>query len=75
MKRKKEAKPMNKNANLPKFLIRIFIKYVERFKEQYIKKEYDKLQVECRKMRDWKRHDKKQHAFGLKHLKRFFQDE
>ena len=27
-KRKKEAKPMNKNANLPKFLIRIFIKYV-----------------------------------------------
>ena len=26
-------------------------------------------------MKDWKKHDKKQHAFGLKHLKRFFQDE
>ena len=25
-------------------------------------------------MKDWKRHDKKQHAFGLKHLKKFFQD-
>ena len=29
---------MNKNANLPKFLIRIFIKYVDRFKERYEKK-------------------------------------
>lgn len=26
-------------------------------------------------MKDWKKTDKKQHAFGLKHLKRFFQDE
>jgi hypothetical protein len=26
-------------------------------------------------MKEWKRSDKKQHAFGLKHLKRFFQSE
>ena len=38
IKKKKDAKPMNKNANLPKFLIRIFIKYVEKFKEHYIRK-------------------------------------
>lgn len=25
-------------------------------------------------MKDWKRYDRKQHAFGLKHLKKFFQD-
>lgn len=36
--KKKESKPMNKNANLPKFLIRIFIKYVERFKNLYVKR-------------------------------------
>jgi hypothetical protein len=65
---------MNKNANLPKFLIRIFIKYVDRFKELYTKREFDRLVGECRKMKDWKRHDRKQHAFGLKHLKKFFQD-
>ena len=26
-------------------------------------------------MKEWKKTDKKQHAFGLKHLKRFFQDQ
>lgn len=37
---------MNKNANLPKFLIRIFIKYIDRFRHLYkTRKEYEKLQV------------------------------
>lgn len=34
---------MNKNANLPKFLIRIFIKYIDRFRDFYEKKQFDKL--------------------------------
>lgn len=34
----KHPKPMNKNANLPKFLIRIFIKYVDKFKSMYVKR-------------------------------------
>jgi hypothetical protein len=37
-KGQKHPKPMNKNANLPKFLIRIFIKYVDKFKNMYAKK-------------------------------------
>lgn len=37
-KNPKHPKPMNKNANLPKFLIRIFIKYVDKFKNMYVKK-------------------------------------
>jgi hypothetical protein len=37
-KNQKNPKPMNKNANLPKFLIRIFIKYVDKFKNMYVKK-------------------------------------
>lgn len=70
----KPPKPMNKNANLPKFLIRIFIKYLDKYKQMYIKKQYDKLMAECKKMKEWKKNDRRQHAFGLKHLKIFFQD-
>lgn len=65
---------MNKNANLPKFLIRIFIKYIDKFKNMYVKREYDRLYSECKKMKEWKKNDRRQHAFGLKHLKIFFQD-
>ena len=73
-KNEKHPKPMNKNANLPKFLIRIFIKYVDRFKTMYVKREYDRLYSECKRMKEWKKNDRRQHAFGLKHLKNFFQD-
>lgn len=65
---------MKKNANLPKFLIRIFIKYVEKFRKLYPKKEFDRLNNECKKMKEWKRSESKQQALGLKHLKMLFQE-
>ena len=35
---KKNPKPMSKNANLPKFLIRMFLKYFENFHTFYDEK-------------------------------------
>lgn len=66
---------MKKNANLPKFLIRIFIKYLDKFKKIYPRKEYERLYNDCKKMKEWKRTENKQHALGLKHLKQLFQDQ
>ena len=66
---------MKKNANLPKFLIRIFVKYLEKYRRLYPRKEFDRLYTDCKKMKEWKRSEHKQQALGLKHLRQLFQED